>query len=387
MNSGFILELALIFTGASLLATVFLYLRQPIILAYIGLGVLVGPWGFGLIHEVEQIELIAHLGIVLLMFLLGLHLHPQKLGQLLGETALVTLSTCVIFSGLVGAAAMFFGYSLMTAAVIGISLMFSSTVIGLKLIPTTSLHHRHIGELMISVLLFQDFLAIGFLLFLGEGQSGGIVLTMIFLVIRAVLLFAAALFIVRFVLLPLFRRFDVIQDYIFLMSLGWCFLGAQSGKTLGLSYEIGAFLAGIALAISPVALVIAEGLKPVREFFLILFFFAIGAGLNFDLARQVMVPGLTIAFLLLVAKPLVFSMAFRLVGEGPKLPNELGFRLGQASEFSLLAAYAAGSHGRIDPEASTLIQVAAILTFVVSTYIVVSRYPTPIASDDAMRMD
>jgi len=387
VTGSFIQELALIFTGASILATLFLYLRQPIILAYIGLGIAIGPWGTGVIRDLEHVEIIAHLGIVLLMFLLGLHLHPNKLVELLRETALVTLGTSVAFVALTVPVGLAFGFPAASAVMIGVALMFSSTVIGLKLIPTTSLHHRRIGELMISVLLFQDFLAIAFLLYLGLGGSGGLVAGLLLLLLKTALLGGASLACVRFLLLRAMRRFEKVQDYIFLMSLGWCFLGAYAARSLGLSYEIGAFLAGIALATSPVALVIAEGLKPVREFFLILFFFAIGAGLDLGLAREVALPALVIAFLLLAAKPALFALAFRLGGEAAPLRNELGFRLGQASEFSLLAAYAAAASGRLEPAASTVIQVAAIVTFVASTYLVVNRYPTPIAADDAKRLD
>ena len=96
-----IFKLALIFAGASILATIFLYFKQPIILAYIALGMLIGPWGAGVVKNPALIEHISHLGIILLMFLLGLHLHPQKLYKLLKETALITVGTCILFTLLI----------------------------------------------------------------------------------------------------------------------------------------------------------------------------------------------------------------------------------------------------------------------------------------------
>ena len=382
-----ILKLALIFAGASILATIFLYVKQPIILAYIVLGMLIGPWGIGIVKNPALIEHISHLGIILLMFLLGLHLHPQNLYKLLKKTALITVGTCLLFTLLVMLITMAFRFPWFDSLIVGLALMFSSTVISLKLIPTTTLHHKHIGEVLISVLLFQDILAILLILFLYGSTQTAIYLEILFLLVKAVAFSAASFLFVYYVLLKAFKRFDVIQDYIFLISLGWCLLGATAAKQLGLSYEIGAFIAGIALGTSPIALVIAEGLKPVREFFLILFFFSIGAKFDFFITKQIVLPGLILAGILLGIKPLVFSQAFKLAQEPTRIAKELGFRLGQGSEFSLLVAYGAFAAGKIAATTSFLIQLTTIVTFIVSTYMVVFKYPTPIALSDKMRQD
>lgn len=382
-----IFKLALIFAGASILATLFLYFKQPIILAYIALGIIIGPWGIGLLKNPALIEHISHLGIILLMFLLGLHLHPQKLYKLLKETALITIGTCILFTLLVTLVTMAFGFSWSDSLIVGLALMFSSTVISLKLIPTTTLHHRHMGEVLISVLLFQDILAICLILFLYGSTKTTIYLEIIFLLLKTLAFSAGAFLFVHYVLLKIFKRFDVIQDYIFLMSLGWCLLGAAAAKLLGLSYEIGAFITGIALGASPIALVIAEGLKPVREFFLILFFFSIGAQFNFFITEQIVLPGLILAGIVLGIKPLVFAQAFKFAKEPARIAKELGVRLAQGSEFSLLVAYGAFAAGRIEAKTSFLIQLTTIVTFIVSTYIVVFKYPTPIALSDKIRQD
>ncbi len=382
-----IFKLALIFAGASILATIFLYVKQPIILAYIVLGMLIGPWGIGLLKNPALIEHISHLGIILLMFLLGLHLHPQKLYKLLKKTALITVGTCLLFTVLITFITMAFRFSWFDSLIVGLALMFSSTVISLKLIPTTTLHHKHMGEVLISVLLFQDILAIILILFLCGSAQTNIYLGGMFLILKTLAFSAASFLFVYYVLLKVFKRFDVIQDYLFLMSLGWCLLGAAAAKQLGLSYEIGAFIAGITLGASPIALVIAEGLKPVREFFLILFFFSIGAKFDFFVTKQIVFPGLILAGILLGIKPVVFSLAFKFVKEPKRIAQELGARLGQASEFSLLVAYGAFAAGRIEATTSFLIQLTTIVTFIVSTYIVVFKYPTPIALSDKMRQD
>ncbi len=382
-----VFQFAIIFVGASVLATVFLYLRQPIILAYIGLGMLVGPWGFKLVRDPAQIEHISHIGIILLMFLIGLNLHPQKLLKLLRSTALITVGTCSVFLVAVMLLTRAFGFLWLDSLLVGLALMFSSTVVSLKLTPTSTLHHKHMGEVMISVLLLQDMIAILVILLLHGADGDSIHIQAAWLLVKTAALFVGALLTIRYGLLRLLRRFDVIQEYVFLISLGWCLLCAETAHLLGLSYEIGAFTGGVALGISPIALVIAEGLKPIREFFLILFFFSIGAQFDFLVTKDVVLPGLLLAALLLVLKPMSFWGAFRLGGELPRPSMELGLRLGQASEFSILVAYSALAAGRVEAKTSYLIQLTVILTFIASTYLVVYKYPTPIGLSKKARQD
>lgn len=380
-------ELVVIFAGVAVLSTVFLFLKQPIILSYIFLGMLIGPYGIGLLAQVDRVEKISQLGIILLLFLIGLNLHPNKLYILFRKTFLITISTCAVFALLPGAIALAFGFPLFDSLLVGLALMFSSTVVGLKLIPTTDLHHKHIGEMMISVLLLQDIFAI-IIIVLMSGDAGQDMRVFVpFLLLKVSLLIVFAFVFVKYCMLALFMKFDVIQEYLLVASLGWCLLMAGIASWLGLSYEIGSFVAGISIAISPVSLVISEKLKPIREFFLILFFVAIGAQFNFPVLEYVLLPGILISACLLAIKPFVFFKAFRISGESARFSQELGLRLGQASEFSLLVAYAALINGKILQETSQLIQLTVIITFIVSTYVVVSKYATPIASTARHRRD
>ena len=382
-----VLELAVIFAGAALLGTLFLFLRQPIILAYILLGVLIGPFGLGVMGSAEHIEHLSHVGIILLLFLLGLNLHPKNLLQLFRKTSIVTLVTSMTFMMLGAGVCLLFGFSLADSLVVGAAMMFSSTIVSIKLIPTTTLHQKHTGEMMISVLLLQDILAILLILFLGGGRDGSGILASVLVVLKLAGLGGAALLLVKFVIMPLFARFDVIKEYFFLVSLGWCLLMAETAQLLGLSYEMGAFAAGVAMAAFPVALVIAENLKPLREFFLILFFFSIGARFDLFDTQQLLLPGLVLTAVIMLAKPVLFRRAFELIHEEARIARELGVRLAQASEFSLLLAYSAEKTGNITASASSLIQIVVIFTFIVSTYLVVSKYPTPISAKSELRSD
>jgi Kef-type K+ transport system membrane component KefB len=201
------------------------------------------------------------------------------------------------------------------------------------------------------------------------------------------LLGAATLLMVRYILLPLITRFDRFHEYIFLLAIGWCLGVAESAQLLGLSAEIGAFLAGISLATSPISQYIAVNLKPLRDFFLILFFFSVGARFDLALLNQVLFPALLLSALVLGLKPVVYRFLLKGVSEKRSLAWDLGFRLGQASEFSLLIAYVAVGSAVISEQASLLIQATTIITLLISSYIVVLNYPTPIAISDRLRRD
>jgi Kef-type K+ transport system membrane component KefB len=388
LDDSIIFSIFLIFTGAAVLAALALYARQSLLVAYILLGGIVGPWGLKLVNDPEIIQQIGHIGIIFLLFLLGLNLQPAQLARMLREAIVVTIVSSLIF-GITGAViSKAFGFSLHESLITGSVMMFSSTIIGLKLLPTTALHHRHVGQVMISILLLQDIIAIGILLFLeGFSQTGMEWKQVGTLAIALPLLVTFSLLFERYILQRLIRRFDTIQEYVFLTAIGWCLGMAQLAEMLGLSYEIGAFIAGVAMATNPIALFIAESFKPLRDFFLIMFFFSLGAGFNITILPEVIIPASIIALVMLVSKPFIFARLLRTSGETKGLSNEVGVRLGQVSEFSLMIAVLALNTGAIGAKASYLIQTTTLITFIVSSYVIMLSYPTPIAVSDRLRKD
>ena len=372
-----------------MLAAVALYTRQPLLVAYIAVGCLLGPHGFALVGDAEMLSEIAEIGIIFLLFLVGLDLEPAKLRNMLGKGMLTALGSTLVFF-LVGFSLMLlFGFSTTEAVITGVAVTFSSTIIGIKLLPTTVLHHRHIGEIVVSLLLLQDLLAIlALILLAGYGDTfletlsslGGVLLG---LPVVLAIAFAG----VRFGVLPLLRRFDAFHEFIFLIALGWCLGLASLAALAGLSFEIGAFIAGVSLATSPIAKYIAENLRPLRDFFLVLFFFSVGAELDIALLVDLLLPTLLLALALVMVKPMVFSALLRWQGEAKETAWEAGYRLGQASEFSLLVSYVAAASALIGSEAAHVIQGATVLTLILSTYAVIFRYPSPIAVSPRLRRD
>ena len=378
----------LVFTGAAILATAALAARQSLLVAYIGLGILFGPWGLALVGDATLVSQSAEVGIMFLLFLLGLDLTPQDLTRSLRRTTLVTLGSAAVLLVIGGAIGLLAGFTPIEALVVGAAMGFSSTIIGLKLLPTTVLHHQRMGEIIISILLLQDLLAIALLLLLkglGTGTTPWLQIALLLLTLPGLALFAGLA--ARFVLIPLIRRYDRFREYIFLIAIGWCLGMAELAGMLGLSHEIGAFIAGVAMASSPIAQYIAESLRPLRDFFLVLFFFGVGVQFNLGMATDVLTPALLLAAAALAIKPWIFRLFLVHTGESGARAWEIGFRLGQLSEFSPLIATLALSTGVLGARAAYSLQFATVLTFLASSYLVVLRFPTPIAISDALRRD
>ena len=385
-----IFTIFVIFSGAAILSTLALYARQTLLVAYIGLGILLGPSALGVVKNHEFIQQVSDIGIMFLLFLLGLNLNPNKLIALIRDTTLITVVASIILAGLSYLIALLMGFNTTDSLIIAASMIFSSTIIGLKLLPTTVLHHRHIGEVIISVLLLQDLIAIVFMLLLhsqaeGQGES---LYSLIKLIISLPILVIFSLLFSNYVLVFLFKKFDKILEYVFLVAIGWCLGLSEIAKYMGLSHEIGAFIAGVSIATGPISMFIAESLKPLRDFFLVIFFFAIGASFQLNILVDVLLPACVLAAFALVLKPIIYGTLLHKLGhEEDSHAKEIGFRIGQMSEFSILLGALALNVSVIGERAAYLIHVATIITFIISSYIVVFKFPSPMALSDRLRRD
>jgi Kef-type K+ transport system membrane component KefB len=390
MTSDILYTIFIIFTGTAILSTFALYTRQSLLVAYLFLGILAGPWCFKFVSDPTIVGDVAEVGIIFLLFLLGLDLHPQDLIRMFREVTFVSVVGTLVFALIGFLIGYIFSFTLMESVIIGVALTFSSTIIGLKLLPTTALHHQRIGNLMISILLLQDILAIIVLLFLHAADAKTLNIkdfVLILLALPGLGLFAYVF--QKYVIANLFKKFSKIKEYVFLLSIGWCLGMAELATHVGLSAEIGSFLAGVSIASGPISLFIAVTLKPLRDFFLVMFFFSVGATFNLTYLPAVLAPALILGVFTLWFKPWIFRVLLIRHGEKPEIARETGVRLGQGSEFSLLIAYLATSTvpALISPRAQYLIQATTIFTFVVSSYWVVFKYPTPVAMSESLRRD
>ncbi|WP_252179966.1 cation:proton antiporter [Endozoicomonas sp. 4G] len=389
MESGSLLfSFFLIFSGAAILATAALFTRQPLLVAYIVLGAFLGPYGMELVTDTGLLNDIAHVGIIFLLFLLGLDMQPSHLGHLLKKTATVGLVSSIIFALMGYGLGLAFGFTQNEAMITGATMMFSSTIIGIKLLPTTVLHHKHTGEILVSLLLLQDLLAILVLLLLYnfDGGLANSKVDVLMALAALPMIIAVAFLAVRYALLPLMARFDRFHEYMFLLAIGWCLGFAELAHALHLSYEIGAFIAGVSIATSPISQYIAINLKPLRDFFLVLFFFSIGASFNLNLFGDVWLPAVIMTIICLLLKPATFGVLLR-VNEKKSTAWEVGFRLGQTSEFSILIAVLAAGQMLMGEIAAHVVQATAIMTLIISSYVVVFNFESPIAVSEKLRRD
>ncbi len=388
MEHGLFFSFFVIFSGAAILATFSLYTHQPIIVAYVLLGLIAGPSGFQWVSDPELLNEISHIGIVFLLFLLGLDMQPSSLIHVLKKASLVALISSVFFFAIGYFAGQAFHFTANESLIMGAAMMFSSTIIGIKLLPTTVLHHKHMGELMIGLLLIQDMLAIVVLLVIGSsGNQNTSQASLLLTALALPCLILGAYLVVKWIILPLLEKFDLFHEYLFLMAIGWCLGLAVLAEYLGLSKEIGAFIAGITLATHPVAQFMTDKLKPIRDFFLVLFFFTLGANFKIHVLADIWLYALILSALVIAIKPITFKVLLSQQLERSGLAWDVGFRLGQISEFSLLIVYLALSSNLIGEQAAHVIQATAVLTFILSTYIVIFNYPNPIAPADKLRRD
>lgn len=375
-HDSLVLAFFLIFAGAAIFSTLALYMRQSLLVAYMFFGIMFGPWGFKTISGLDLVHRVDDIGVIFFMFLLGLQLHQQSLLRTIGKTIGTTLISSVIFCTIGCIIGYCYGYSPCEDLMIGTCATFSSTIISIKLLSSSSPNSQRIREIMISILLLQDLIAIMVLLCINATSLGKLSLSEIILLILSLpsILFLV-FFIERFVLNKIFAKFAGIREYMLLVAVAWCLGVAELAKLVGLSYEIGAFIAGLAVATSPTSTYIAEQLKPIRDFFLILFFFVIGASFNLHYFSIILAPAVILTVVLLFIKPVVFSYLLRQININKSLSYEAGIRLGQLSEFSLLVIFLAYRSNLVSPSVIYLVQAVTMMMFIVSSYLVLVRYP------------
>jgi Kef-type K+ transport system membrane component KefB len=382
----FLLDIGIVIVLSAVLSWVAFFTRQPIIIAYIVCGVIAGPWGLSLVKNIEFVNAVSRIGITLLLFLAGIVLHPQRLIGLFRKTMLVALGSSLLMLILTMVFALAWGFGVTESLFIGLALMFSSTILVVKLLPTTTLHQQHMGSVCIGILIIEDLIAVLLLMFLNRTQAGSL-LQVLLVPIKGIGLIAFALLFEQFVLRKVMARIDEFHEVLYLSALAWCLGMALLAHLAGFGHEVGAFVAGVALARSPLSLFFSEGLKFLRDFFLVLFFFVLGARIDLLVMQKMIIPAAILGILFITVKPWVMKLLFKTTGEDAPFSKEAAWRLGQASEFSLIIAVFALEAGKVGQNASQLIQMATIITMIISSYIVVFRFPTPLGMRKQLKQD
>jgi len=384
---SYFLSICLIAVGSAFLAWAACRFRQPILIGYFLCGVILGHQCLDLVTDTHLLREISHIGITLLLFLAGLVLHPDRFLKYFKIATVVTVGGAAISCMMVFAYLFLAGYTAVESLVVGLALMFSSTILVIKLLPTTTLHQRHMGSICIAVLIAQDVLAVIAIMFVGLKPEESIWQFILLLNLKVLLLIIAAMIFERYIMRRMMQSVDRYTEVLLMLCLGWCMGIAALAHYFGISYEIGAFIAGIIMARSKIAYVISEKLQPMRDFFLMFFFFVLGAGFDFTKMEGIWPYAIVLGALIICLRPVCMKYLMQFMGEQKRFSTEMGFRLGQASEFALILAFAAEESGRLTLATVHLIQVTTIITMIISSYIIVFKYPTPIGTLEKLKKD
>jgi len=370
MHSDIFTQLSLVIVVAAVISLIMRLLRQPLIMGYIITGILVGPSFLNLIHGHDAFETFSEIGIALLLFIIGLELSVaaiRRLGKPVFLTALSLFLTIGTIGYLVGIS---LGFTLTEAIITGLALFFSSTIIIAKVLSDKKQLTRLNGQIAIGVILLDDIIATFALLYVTaqSGQALGPV-EIGLLTLKGIALIAVLAFL-GIKVLPWTAKFVAkSQELLFICALGWGFGVASIVNEIGFSVEIGALFAGVTLAHLPYVHQIGAKLKPLRDFFIIIFFITLGQSLLLADLEAAVVPAIILSLITIVIKPFAVMTSLGLLGYTKKTSFMTAINLSQISEFSIILVVLAAGAGIVGGQLGAIITLVAIITITLSTYL------------------
>ena len=369
-------EIALILLAAALVGALGTWLRQPLIVSFIAVGILVGPAGLGLVTQHEEIELLASIGISLLLFVVGLKLDFQTI-RTLGPVSLATGIGQIVFTSVIGfAIAVALGMTPLTAIYVAVALTFSSTIIIVKLLSDKREIDALHGRIAVGFLIVQDIaviLAMIGITAIGTAGSGDrslaahVALTLVKGIGFLAVIAALAVRVLPATTTLLAR----LPELLVLSGLAWAVVLAAAGEALGLSKEVGAFVAGASLASTPYREAIGSRLITVRDFLLLFFFIDLGARLDLSLLGATFGEAMIFSAFVLIGNPLIVLAIMGSMGYRKRTSFLAGLTVAQISEFSLILGALGVSVGHVSPETMGLITTVGLVTIGLSTYMII----------------
>jgi Kef-type K+ transport system membrane component KefB len=366
-------EFAIILFLAALLGGVGQLLKQPLIVMFIALGVIVGPSLLDVVKSKDQIELLAEMGITILLFVVGLKL-DLRIIKSVGKIALLTGLGQVIFTSLFGfLISLLLGFSTIHSLYIAVALTFSSTIIIVKLLSDKreidSLH----GQIAIGFLIVQDIVVILVMIVLstfGNTEKSSATLEILKTIGSGLLLFAITVAMTKWVL-PKFSSFLAKSpELLSLFAIAWCVVLASIASFIGFSSEVGAFMAGVSLASTQFKDVINSKLVSIRDFLLVFFFVDLGANLNLEVIGTQVTPAIVLSLFVLIGNPIIVLIIMGLMGYRKRTSFLAGLTVAQISEFSLIFAGLGLAVGHITEQTLGLITLVGLITIGLSTYMI-----------------
>lgn len=364
-----IISVSLIIVIAAVLTIIARIIRQPPILAYLFAGVLAGPLFFGYLSTDTSsiIQLMSRIGVAFLLFIVGLSL-DYRLFKEIGKVSILAGIAEVFLVGILGFLLAFkLGFANLTSIYIGAALAFSSTVVVVKILSDKKHLETLYGKIALGILIVQDIFASIFLMLIplfGNAGNQAIIFHQLFL---ALIIIAIVFFLGAFVFNRLLNYLAVSQEAMFLFGIAWALVLATAFYSLGFSMEIGALIAGMSLASSKYALDLGGKIKPLRDFFIVLFFVFFGSQLT-DFNLHLLIIALIFSAFVLLIKPLIVMLTLKLFGYTKKINFMVSLSLAQVSEFSLILVLLGFQFGHLSVEIMNLAVLIALITIAISTY-------------------
>lgn len=369
-------ELATLLALAAFIGVIGLALRQPMVVCFIAVGIIVGPSALDIVQNYESVHILAELGIAVLLFLVGLKL-DLKLIKTLGVVSLATGLGQVIFTSLFGfGIALALGLAPLPALYVAIALTFSSTIIIVKLLSdkreVESLH----GKVAIGFLIVQDLAVVFAMLVLsslgiGSGETDDSALASLLQVLfNAAMMLIAIVLIVKYLAEPLLSKIAKSPELLVTFTIAWAALFAALGSHLGFSMELGGLLAGVAFASTSYRESIVARLAPLRDFLLLFFFIALGTQLDLSSLQEQVLPALILSLFVLVGNPLIVMVIMGFMGFRKRTGLFAGLTVAQISEFSLIFIAMGITVGHVGQAELSLVTLVGLITISLSVYMI-----------------
>ncbi len=367
------IQLAIILLTAFVVSYIIKAFNQPLVIGYIVAGILISPFVLGSGVSTEVITIFSELGIAFLLFMVGLHLNPKVIKEIGGASLVIGLIQIVLTFGAAFLVAFsLLEYNLVSSLYIGIALAFSSTIIIMKLLSDQkNLDSLH-GKISIGILIIQDLVAIAALMFISSMSNGT---NMGSFVVQGVLggggLILILFLLGLFVLPGITKGIAKSQELLFLFSICWCFVIAALFVWRGFSLEIGALVAGVVLSVSPYSTEISSKIRPLRDFFLIIFFIILGLNLDLSGIGLILTNAIVFSLIALIFKPFILMTFMAMFGYTKRTNFLVGTSLAQISEFSIIVLTLGFARGHIGSEVLSTITLTLILTIALSSYLII----------------
>ncbi len=372
MIQDFFLELAAVIVVATLLGFLFRKLKQPILLAFIFAGIILGSSFLNVITYKEMLYVFSELGVAFLLFLVGMNL-DLRIFREIGKTSIITGLGQIVFTTIVGfAIASFLGFGFLESLYIAIALTFSSTIIIVKLLSDKKELNSLYGKISIGFLLVQDFVAIVALILISSFSfSTDLTSQLSQFVFSLIVLFLLFFIASKFLIKRIFDSFSNNQELLFLGAISWCFAFSAVAIFLGFSKEIGAFLAGVSIASLPYTYDVLGKLKYLRDFFIVLFFVVLGSNLVFAAPDIILAPAILFSIFVLVGNPIIVFILMAKLGYKGRTSFLSSLTVAQISEFSLILIFLGAKVGHVSNEVVSIITLVAVTTISASTYLII----------------